>query len=127
MGANLLHGDATDGIVRIVGGGSVAIADHALQRRGRDRHPARGDLAAPHRPEGSPRNVWQVTVRELEPRLDRTLVHVSGPPDLVAAVTPAVVAELGIEPGAELWASAKALDLDAYARTTAAPVGTPSA
>lgn len=121
MGANLLHGSADDGIVRTTGGGTVAIADHVIT----------GDAVIvirpeaislhSHRPEGSPRNVWEVTVRELEPRMDRTLVHVTGPPDLVAAVTPAVIAELGIRPGVRLWASAKALDLDAYSRPTAAP------
>ncbi len=123
MGANLLHGSATAGIVDAVGGGSVAIADRALT----------GDVVIVIRPEaislhsrhpeGSPRNVWPVTVRELEPRMDRTLVHMSGPPDLVAAVTPGVIAELDIRPGAHLWASAKALDLDAYARPTAPPAG----
>ena len=126
MGANLLHGDAVDGLVRTVDGGSVAIADHELS--GEVVVVIRPEAISlhTHRPEGSPRNVWEVTVRELEPRLDRTLVHVSGPPDLVAAVTPAVVTELAIERGARLWASAKALDLDAYARTTASPVGTPA-
>ena len=126
MGANLLHGHAVDGTVNTLGGGSVAIADHELS--GEVVIVIRPEAISlhTHRPEGSPRNVWEVTVRELEPRMDRTLVHVSGPPDLVAAVTPAVIAELGIEPGTRLWASAKALDLDAYARTTAAPVA-PSA
>jgi molybdate transport system ATP-binding protein len=119
MGANLLHGDATDGLVQAEGGGSVAIADHDLS--GEVVIVIRPEAISLHaqRPEGSPRNVWPVTVRELEPRMDRTLVHVGGPPDLVAAVTPAVIAELRIAPGAELWASAKALDLDAYARPTA--------
>jgi molybdate transport system ATP-binding protein len=121
MGANLLHGEAADGIVRTAGGGTVAIADHELS--GDVVIVIRPEAISLHsrRPEGSPRNVWQVAVRELEPRIDRTLVHVSGPPDLVAAVTPAVVAELGIEPGAQLWASAKALDLDAYGRQAPGP------
>jgi molybdate transport system ATP-binding protein len=97
----------------------VAIADHDLL--GEVVIVIRPEAISLHaqRPEGSPRNVWPVTVRELEPRMDRTLVHVAGPPDLVAAVTPSVIAELRITPGTELWASAKALDLDAYARPTA--------
>ena len=121
MGVNLLHGEAGDGLVRTVGGGSVAIADHALS--GEVVVVIRPEAISLHanRPEGSPRNVWPVTVRELEPRMDRTLIHLSGQPDLVAAVTPTVVTELGIEPGGALWASAKALDLDAYARPTAPP------
>ena len=121
MGVNLLHGEAGDGIVRTVGGGSIAIADHGLS--GEVVVVIRPEAISlhSHRPEGSPRNVWPVTVRELEPRMDRTLIHLSGQPDLVAAVTPTVVTELGIEPGGILWASAKALDLDAYARPTAPP------
>ena len=33
---------------------------------------------------------------------------------MVAEVTPAAVAELGLTPGAEVWASMKAVDLAVY-------------
>ncbi len=118
MGANLLHAVADSGVARTEDGVSVAIPDRSLA--GEIVIVLRPEAISLHRrhPEGSPRNVWPVVVRELEPRLDRILVHVSGPPDLAVAVTPAAVADLDISPGTQLWASAKALDLDAYARTS---------
>ena len=117
MGANLLHGTAIAGQVHVADGTVITIADTSLE--GEAVIVIRPEAISLHRahPEGSPRNVWPVVVRELEPRLDRILVHVDGPPDLVIAVTPAAVADLAIAPGARMWASAKALDLDAYART----------
>ena len=116
MGANLLHAMADDGVARTDTGVEVAIADHALT--GEIVIVLRPEAISLHRihPEGSPRNVWPVVVRELEPRLDRVLVHVEGPPELAVAVTPAAVADLAVSPGARLWASTKALDLDAYPR-----------
>jgi len=39
---------------------------------------------------------------------------VSGPPDLVAEVTLAAAAELGLTPGAVVWSSVKATEIDAY-------------
>ena len=44
------------------------------------------------------------------------MVHVAGPPDLAIAVTAGAAAALGLAPGTRMWASAKALDLEAYAR-----------
>jgi molybdate transport system ATP-binding protein len=63
-------------------------------------------------------------VAAIEPRIDRILVHLIGPPDLTAAITPAAASELRLAPGSRLWASAKALDLAAYARPGAAADGT---
>ena len=118
MGANLIHGSATGGQVRVPDGSTITIADKALT--GDVIIVMRPEAISLHRahPEGSARNVWPVVVRELEPRLDRILVHVDGPPSLVVAVTPAAVADLEVTPGARMWASAKALDLDAYSRPT---------
>ena len=100
MGANLLHGNAIAGHVHVADGTVIAIADTSL--KGEAVIVIRPEAISLHRahPEGSPRNVWPVVVRELEPRLDRILVHVDGPPDLVIAVTPAAVADLAVAPGA---------------------------
>jgi molybdate transport system ATP-binding protein len=118
MGANLLHATAADGVATTGDGVAVAIADHQLT--GEVVVVMRPEAISLHRahPEGSPRNVWQVRVRELEPRLDRVLVHVTGPPDLAVAVTPSAISDLEVVPGAPMWASVKALDIDAYARTS---------
>ncbi|MBT2477995.1 ABC transporter permease [Streptomyces sp. ISL-94] len=65
------------------------------------------------RPGGSPRNVWQGTVREITAvgsRL-RVLIAPAGVPDLVAEITPEAAAELGIVDGAEVWAGVKATEV----------------
>ena len=105
-----------------VGDGAViAIPDHVLA--GDVVVVIRPEAIALHvnRPEGSSRNAWPVVVAGLEPRVDRMLVHLTGPPDLTAAITPAAAVDLGVAAGSRLWASAKALDLEAYERPGGAP------
>ncbi len=116
MGANLLHAVAGNGIATCADDTVIAIPDHALA--GEVVVVLRPEAIALHRtrPEGSARNVWPVTVVDVETHLDRSLVQVAGPPDLAIAVTSASAAELALAPGVSLWASVKALDLDAYPR-----------
>ncbi|WP_419997648.1 ABC transporter permease [Streptomyces boninensis] len=65
-----------------------------------------------HRPtDASPRNVWPGTVRELTTQGSRLRVLISGSPDVVAEVTPAAAAELGLAEGAEIWVSIKATEI----------------
>ena len=116
LGVNLLHAVAADGLARMADGAVIALPDQQLA----------GDVLVVLRPEaitlhtahpeGSARNVWPVTVRDIEPQLDRMMVHVTGPPDLAVAVTAGAATALGLAPGTRMWASAKALDLEAYAR-----------
>ena len=116
MGANLIHAVAADGVATCPDGSTVAIPDHSLG--GDVVVVIRPEAIVLHRtpPEGSARNVWPVTVVDIEAQLDRSLVHVSGPPDLAVAVTAASTQDLDLRPGLRLWASAKALDLIAYPR-----------
>jgi len=67
-------------------------------------------------PEGSPRNVWAATVAEVEGVAERVRVRLDGEVALVAEVTTAAVAELGLRPGTEVWASVKATEVLAYPR-----------
>ncbi|HEY0559036.1 MAG TPA: ABC transporter ATP-binding protein [Frankiaceae bacterium] len=66
------------------------------------------------RPTGSPRNVWPATVSALEPAGGAVRVTLGGPPSLLADLTPAAVAELGLRPGRQVWAAVKAGDVVAY-------------
>ncbi len=69
------------------------------------------------RPEGSPRNVWRGTVREITAagsRL-RVLVASAQAPDLVAEITPQAAAELGLADGVEVWTSVKATEVTVVA------------
>lgn len=68
-----------------------------------------------HEPEGSTRLRWRGTIASLAPHGDavRLLVHAS--PDLLADLTPAAATELGLQPGREVWLSAKATAVSRYA------------
>jgi molybdate transport system ATP-binding protein len=69
-----------------------------------------------HRPEGSPRNVWEGTVRTIEGFGERVRVQVAGPVPLVAEVTGDAVTDLALGPGASVWLSVKATEVVAYPR-----------
>lgn len=63
------------------------------------------------RPSGSPRNVWQAPVAGVEPVLSGRRVRLAGPVPLVAEVTAAAIAELGVVPGGTLWVALKATEV----------------
>ncbi|MCA5895226.1 ABC transporter ATP-binding protein [Isoptericola sp. NEAU-Y5] len=60
---------------------------------------------------GSPRNTFRGTVTSLEPRGDLVRVRTG---HLAADVTPQSVAELSLVPGAQVWLSVKAAEVDVY-------------
>ncbi|MGB3828526.1 MAG: ABC transporter ATP-binding protein [Ornithinimicrobium sp.] len=68
----------------------------------------------PTRAEGSPRNVWPVTVREVAIAGQRARIALDGPVPLTAEVTTAAVAELGLVVGREVYAGAKATEVVIY-------------
>jgi molybdate transport system ATP-binding protein len=51
----------------------------------------------------------------MEVLADRVRVQVHGAPEALVDLTPAAVAELGVAPGGQVWLSAKATELEAYA------------
>ncbi|MDQ0294635.1 ABC transporter permease [Streptomyces diastaticus] len=65
------------------------------------------------RPEGSPRNVWPGTVRELTAVGSRLRVLITSPevPALVAEITPAAAADLGLTDGSRVWTAVKATEV----------------
>ena len=71
-------------------------------------HPA-GDGAPA--PEGSPRNRWTTTIVTIEPLGDITRITLGGPIPLIADVTPAATAALGLAPGGRVWVSMKATEV----------------
>jgi molybdate transport system ATP-binding protein len=113
VGLNLWHGTADGTTVRLRDGGTLTLAD---------RH--HGDVVVTARPQavaldteqphGSPRNVWPAMVETLEAIGDRVRVRLDGPPAVVAEVTPAAVAELGLDRGRRVWVAVKAAELTAY-------------
>jgi molybdate transport system ATP-binding protein len=65
-------------------------------------------------PEGSPRNVWEGTVGDLDVAGDHVRVHVGGDLPVVAEVTPAAVAALRLGEGGPVFVSVKALAVEVY-------------
>ena len=65
-------------------------------------------------PEGSARNRWPLHVAGTEALGERIRVHLEGAPSIVAEVSPAAMAELGLVPGQRVWAATKASEVTAY-------------
>ena len=65
-------------------------------------------------PGGTPRNVWEGTVEALDLEGERVRVRVNGPLPIVAEVTPAAVADLGLGDGGSIWVSVKATEVVVY-------------
>jgi molybdate transport system ATP-binding protein len=113
VGLNLHRGTAAGDRVALEGGGELTVAE-----------PATGPVFAafppsavalyPTRPEGSPRNAWPVTVSGVEQHGSVVRVRLTGRPSVLADVTPGAVADLGLVPGAAVWAVVKATEVHAY-------------
>ncbi|MFD7578016.1 ABC transporter ATP-binding protein [Kitasatospora sp. NPDC059817] len=66
------------------------------------------------RPQSSARNVWKAEVTGLDLHGDQVRADLAGELPMAADLTPAAVAELGLAPGSEVWASVKATQTHAY-------------
>jgi molybdate transport system ATP-binding protein len=114
VGLNLLSGAAAGHQVRSADGTMINIAQPSTGPVYAAFSPAAVALWR-SRPDGSPRNLWQVRVVGLEPYGDGVRVEVlTGLQSLVAEVTPAAVAALGIDVGQQLWATVKASEIEVY-------------
>jgi molybdate transport system ATP-binding protein len=115
VGVNLLRGRAAGDAIELEHGGRLEVVGAG-----------KGEVfavVAPRsvslwrsRPNGSPRNVWPGRAAGLDLLGDRVRVRVDARPgpSLVAEVTPAAVAELGLAEGSEVWVSVKATEVRAY-------------
>jgi len=65
-------------------------------------------------PEGSPRNVWEGTVGDLDVAGDHVRVHVGGDLPIIAEVTPAAVGDLHLGEGGPVFVSVKAVAVEVY-------------
>ena len=113
VGANALPGRMSAGAVALAGGGRLVAADLP----GDDGAEVMA-VFAPHavavhreRPRGSARNAWPISVRSLTEVGGRVRVDGDGAPPVVAEVTAAAVAELGLHEGEQVWVSVKATEV----------------
>ena len=72
-------------------------------------------------PTGSPRLRWHGAVADVSPHGDAVRVLVQAQPDLIADVTPAAAAELGLVPGRQVWLSVKETAVRRYTTDPATP------
>jgi molybdate transport system ATP-binding protein len=124
VGLNLYAGTATgaDGgglAVALDGGGVLHAAAGEAQPGAGSRvlvavPPTAVTLHAERPSRGSARNAWAGTVAGLELLTDRVRVAVDGTPSALVDVTPAAVAELGLEAGRPVWLAVKATEVTAY-------------
>jgi molybdate transport system ATP-binding protein len=115
VGVNLLRGRGTGEAIEVGEGGRLEVVG-----AGRGEVfavvPPRSVSLWRSRPDGSPRNVWRGRAANLDLLGDRVRVRVDArpQPSLVAEVTPAAVAALGLAEGSEVWVSVKATEVRAY-------------
>ncbi|WP_346620642.1 ABC transporter ATP-binding protein [Blastococcus montanus] len=115
VGLALLPGTGEGRLVRLGSGAVVAVAEEAAGPVFAAVRPESVALYAT-RPDGSPRNVWPVRVVAATPHGATVRCELSGEVPLVADVTAASFAEMGLAPGAEVWATVKASEVAVYAR-----------
>jgi molybdate transport system ATP-binding protein len=115
VGLSLLPGTGSGRSVRLDGGGEVAVAEAAS---GPVFAAVRPESVALYlsRPDGSPRNVWPARLVGATPHGATVRCELAGEVPLVADVTAAAFAELGLVPGSEVWATVKASEVAVYAR-----------
>ncbi|EMY35164.1 ABC transporter-like protein [Arthrobacter crystallopoietes BAB-32] len=124
-GLNLISGHAVEGGLRAgersgLPAGTVVAGTRAGQLLDGEPavaafRPAAVSVFTSH-PHGSPRNVLEVIVDELEPASGHVLVRAG---QLAAEVTPAAAAELGLHPGGAAFFAVKASEVSVYPARTA--------
>ena len=118
VGVNLLSGDRSGGVLTTANGAQIVSADGADEPT--PDGPAlvsirpQSIVLHPEQPLGSTRNVWPVTVVDIDQYADRVRVRLHGPLPLVAEITPDALAALALQPGSQVWAAVKASETMAY-------------
>jgi len=115
VGLVLLPGTGAGRQVALDGGGVVAVAEEVGGPVFVAVRPESVSLYL-DRPAGSPRNVWPLTLGAATPHGSVVRCDLTGEVPLTADVTATAFAELGLAPGAAVWASVKASEVAVYAR-----------
>ncbi len=113
VGVNLFRGRARGTQVELETGGALTVADQAQGDVFVVVHP-RAVAVFRQRPDGTPRNVWPLRASDIDLHGDRVRVRLVGAVTIVAEVTPAALADLGLADGREVWAAVKATETSVY-------------
>ena len=117
VGLNLYAGTADGSHVALEGGGAFVVPDH--HERGEvlvALRPSSVVVSAQQPDHTSVRNTWPATIAGLTLLTDRVRLDLVGEPSALVDVTPAAVADLGLDAGQRVWLSAKATELEVYGR-----------
>jgi molybdate transport system ATP-binding protein len=113
-GVNLLRGTARGTLLELDGGGQLICVAPAAGPALAVIPPARVSVAR-HRPErAEEENTWPGRITAVDLMGDRVRVHVAGTPAITAEVAPAVVDELRLDDGGEIWASVHSSGISVY-------------
>ena len=121
VGLNVYRGVAADGVLAVDAGGTVRFAGNVDGRVAAALRPSAVTLHVAPPSASSSRNTWSGVLEALEPFGDRVRATVRADLPLLADVAVGAVAELRLEPGATVWASVEATDVDVYPEDQAAP------
>jgi molybdate transport system ATP-binding protein len=113
VGANLLSGTGHDGVVVTTTRGIVVPAE-PLDGPVLVAIDPRAVALYRTRPAGSPRNVWQLTVAEVDRYAGHVRVRLDGEVAIVAEITAAALDALALGPGDDVWATVKASEIVTY-------------
>ncbi len=113
VGLNLYRGRSDGATVRLDDGGVVSTAE---RRDGPVFVAFAPSAVTLHqvRPDGSARNVWPGRVVGMEHHGDTVRVRLGSEPPVLADVTAAAVADLGLGADSEVWAAVKATEIRSY-------------
>jgi molybdate transport system ATP-binding protein len=112
-GVNLLRGTARGTVLELDGGGQLSCAAAATGPVFAAIAPARVSVSR-HRTERPEENTWAGQISAVDLMGDRVRVRIEGAPAITAEVQPAMVDELKLDEGGEIWASVKPSDITAY-------------
>jgi molybdate transport system ATP-binding protein len=113
VGTNMLTGTITGTTFAVEEGGSLVV-DGETAGVAYAAIPPQAIALYNDPPAGSPRNVWQTTVVDIDHHFDRVRVTLADPLPLTAELTTAGLAALGTRPGDQVWASVKATEITTY-------------
>jgi molybdate transport system ATP-binding protein len=115
LGLNLYRGRIEHGAVLLPGGRRLIAAD-PLPPGGEVFAVIPPRAVALHRtlPDGSPRNVWQGEVQDIDVVGNHVRAHVAGELPIIAEVTPGAVASLRLDDGGPVFVAVKAMEIAVY-------------
>jgi molybdate transport system ATP-binding protein len=114
VGTNLVVGNIVDGVLLSATGAHVVIADALPGPAFAVIRPQAISLQRGPTVDTSARNVWAGTVGDIDRLGDRVRVGIDGRLPITAEITASALESLDLHPGDEVFASAKATDIESY-------------